>query len=238
MRKIWMMFAQMIKQIGRDYMLLMLCIAPVLAGLVFRFGVPVLERFLCDYFSANEILAPYYYIFNWLLAVLPGLLFAFVGGLVALGEIDDKIAGYMEVTPAGNTGYLISRIGIPSLFSMVAGVAVIAVFGLSSMKWTDILVLCAGSSLTGTITALLVIAISTNKVEGMAIGKLAGFLSIGMFVPVIFASPIQYVAGVLPTFWMGKYMLEGHAGNLLAFAAVYLIWLVFLMKKYRKKICL
>ena len=53
-----------------------------------------------------------------------------------------------------------------------------------------------------------------------------------------YAQGIQYVAGVLPTFWMGKYMLEGHTGNLLAFAAVYLIWLVFLMKKYRKKICL
>lgn len=236
MKKTWIMFIQMIKQISRDLMLVMVCIAPVLAGMFIKLGIPAIEQLLCEHFRRIEVIAPYYYLFDWLLAILPGILFAFVGGLVVLGEIDDKIAGYMAVTPAGNTGHLISRLGIPSGISMMVSVFVIAVFGLSGMEWTDVILLSIGSSMLGIITALLVIALSTNKVEGMAIGKLAGLISIGMFVPIVFKTGNQYLAGVLPSFWIGKYMLEGRWEYLIIFAAVYSIWVYYLVRKYKKKV--
>ena len=238
MKKVWIMFCQMVKQISRDLMLLMICIAPVLCGMLFKFAVPFIEHLLCSYFHQSEIIAPYYYVCDWLLAVLPGMMFAFVGGLVALGEIDDKIAGYMAVTPAGNAGYLMSRLGIPSLISMVVSIMVIMVFGISHMDAADIMVLSAGSSILGIITALLVIALSTNKVEGMAIGKLAGVVSVGMFVPIVFHAPGQYLAGVLPSFWIGKYLLEGHLINLFGFIVADLVWIYFLVKKYKRRVCM
>lgn len=238
MKKICIMFRQMLKQISRDLMLIMVCIVPVIVGVLIKFAIPFLEHFVCDYFHQSEIIAPYYYVCDWLIAILPGMMFAFVGGLVALGEIDDKIAGYMAVTPAGNTGYLVSRLGIPSVISMVVSVVLVLVFGISDMSIVNIFVLCASSSLLGIVTALLVIALSTNKVEGMAIGKLAGIISVGMFVPIVFAAPGQYLAGILPSFWIGKYLLEGHLINLLGFVVVYLVWLYFLVRKYKKKVCL
>lgn len=82
------------------------------------------------------------------------------------------------------------------------------------------------------ITALLVIAISTNKVEGMAIGKLSGLISMGMFVPLLFDTPIQYAAGFLPSFWVGKYLLEKQIWHLLFFLFLFFIWLYILIRKY------
>lgn len=238
MKKVWIMFCQMLKQISRDFMLSMVCFAPVLCGIAFKFAVPFIEQMLCSYFHQQEIIAPYYYVCDWLMVLLPGMMFAFVGGLVALGEIDDKIAGYMAVTPAGNAGYLMSRLGIPSLISLVVSIIIVSVFGISGMDTVSIIVLCVGSSLLGIITALLVIALSTNKVEGMAIGKLSGIISIGIFVPIVFQAPGQYLAGVLPSFWIGKYLLEGNRMSLLVFAAVCLAWFYFLIGRYKKKVCL
>lgn len=238
MKKIWIMFRQMLKQISRDLMLIMVCIVPVIAGVIVKFAIPFLEHFVCDYFQQSEIIAPYYYVCDWLIAMLPGMMFAFVGGLVALGEIDERIAGYMAVTPVGNIGYLVSRLGIPSLMSMVVSVVLILVFGISDMNIRNTIILCAGSSLIGIVTALLVIALSTNKVEGMAIGKLACIISIGMFVPIVFTTPSQYLAGVLPSFWIGKYLLEGHLINLIGFVVAYLVWFYVLVRKYKRKVCL
>ena len=44
MRAIGKMFAYMVKQITQEMMMVMLAIAPFLAGLFFRAGVPFLEK--------------------------------------------------------------------------------------------------------------------------------------------------------------------------------------------------
>ena len=43
----WKSFKQMFDVLKKDKMLLAACIAPVLAGVLFRFGVPRLEQALC-----------------------------------------------------------------------------------------------------------------------------------------------------------------------------------------------
>ena len=234
-RKTLIMFHQMLQQISRDMMMFLLCLTPVLACLAVHYGIPVMEQLLCDYFDKEVLLAPYYFVFDWLLSVLPGMMFAFTGGLVTLGEIDDKIAGYMAVTPAGSQGYLFSRLGYPAILAAVFDFVLLRLFSLSELSLPALLILCISASLMGIITALLVIAVSTNKVEGMAIGKLSGLISIGMFVPVLFHTPLQYAAGFLPSFWIGKYLLEGNVCFLWAFLVLFFLWFYVLFKKYERK---
>ena len=236
MKRVWLIFTQMMQQISRDMMLLLLCIAPILAGTFFRFGIPAIEQILCEYFHQSRIIVPYYFLCDWLLALLPGIMFAFVGGLVTLGEIDDKIAGYMALTPAGSKGYLLGRLGIPALFSVAFSYGVVTIFGLSQMQMVNQLILCITSSLQGILTAMLVVGISSNKVEGMAVGKLAGLICIGMFVPILFHTPMQYAAGILPSFWIGRFLLGGHPGNVLGFCIVFAVWMYFVYEKYQRKV--
>lgn len=235
LKKTLLMFRQMIQQISRDMMMFLLCLTPVLAGLAIHYGIPLIEHLLCSYFDKSAILAPYYFVFDWLLALLPGMMFAFTGGLIILGEIDDKIAGYMAVTPAGSNGYLFSRLGYPTIIAAIFDFVLLRLLALSRLPLLSLLVLCISASLMGIITALLVIAVSTNKVEGMAIGKLSGMVSIGMFVPILFHTPMQYIAGFLPSFWIGKYLLEKKVTYLIAFVLLFSIWLYLLIKKYERK---
>lgn len=234
-KKSLIMFRQMINQISRDMMMALLCITPILAGLALHYGIPLIEQLLCSYFGRDSIIEPYYFVFDWLLALLPGMMFAFTGSLVILGEIDDKIAGYMAVTPAGNSGYLFSRLGYPAIIAVVFDYILLNIFSLSNLSTRALLILCISSSLMGIITALVVIVASTNKVEGMAIGKLSGLISVGMFVPLLFSTPIQYVTAFLPSFWIGKFLLEGNLWYLILFLILFIIWLYILIRKYKKK---
>ncbi len=235
MTKSWTMFKQMIIQIGRDMIFVLLLITPFLAGAVIRFGIPVIEGILCTYFGKTQIISPYYFLLDWMISLLPGMMFLFTGGLIILGEIDDKIAGYMSVTPAGNSGYLFSRLGYPAIISFFVDTLVLCMFNLSGISAADIIILSATSSLMGVITALLVIAISTNKVEGMAIGKLSGMVGLGMFVPAFTHGAVSYIAGVLPSFWIGKYLVSRNPMFIIVFVAVFMAWLMLLISRYNRK---
>ena len=48
-------FNQMIKFWRKDIMLLAVSIAPILAGVFFKFGIPFLERLLTNYFEKEPL---------------------------------------------------------------------------------------------------------------------------------------------------------------------------------------
>ena len=60
MRAIRSGFLQMLVFMRRDMMLSAACLAPVLAGLGIRFGIPFLEAVLTERFSRSAVLSPYY----------------------------------------------------------------------------------------------------------------------------------------------------------------------------------
>ena len=61
------MFFYMVKQITQEMMMIMLVIAPMLAGLFFRVGIPLVESKILIRFGLEEVLVPYYEYFSWLL---------------------------------------------------------------------------------------------------------------------------------------------------------------------------
>ncbi len=112
---------------------------------------------------------------------------------------------------------------------------VLMVFNLSGLPTFDIIILAASSSIMGVITSLLVIALSSNKVEGMAIGKLSGLVGMGMFIPAIFKGAGGYLGGVLPSFWIGKFLLDKQLIFLVAYCITGSVWMIVLLKIYERK---
>ena len=235
MRAVNKMFIYMVKQITQEMMMLMLAAAPILAGVFFRVGIPFLEKNVLSRFGMEQMLAPYYEIFGWLFAMLTGMLFAFVGGLVVLGEIDDNLAKYIMVTPAGMKGYLCSRIIIPALISGVATLVLVPVFSLVPVSTAKLIVMGISTMLSGIVTALLVVAISSNKVEGMAVGKLSGLFGVTFFVPLAINGTIKYAFCLFPMFWIGEWSISGGWGKLVMAAALFIIWIHILFLRFRKK---
>lgn len=236
MKAIRLSFFQMLAYMQRDMMLFAICLAPILAGLLFRFAIPLLEDALTDCFDISAIIFPYYALLDIFFAMLSPTMFCFVSAMVSLEEADEKTAVYLFVTPLGKTGYLTARFGIPVIVAFLVTAVLLPIFKLTSLSSVDITLLAAGGTLQGIIISLLIVTISSNKLEGMAVTKLSGLMIFGAAIPFFIKHNVQYVIFLLPSFWIGKAIFENMPFYMLPAFVLSAIWIYFLLKKYLRKI--
>lgn len=229
-------FLQFLNQILKDAMLILLSIAPILSGLFFRFGIPFIQSLLTRYLNKPDLLSPYYLLFDLLMGSLTPLLYSFAAAYVILGEIDDGISKYLAVTPIGKKGYLISRLGFPSLIAFIISIMALYVFKLSELSFLDILIIAFLGAMLGMIEALLVVSLSGNKVEGMAVSKLSGLFFLGLPAPFFISGKIQYTLFFLPSFWVSKAVTDKQIIFALIGVIVSIAWIVGLYQRFKKKI--
>ena len=236
MRPLMLSFGMFLRQIAKDSMLYLVLAAPVLEAFAFRFGIPYLEKWLCAYFGTAAILAPYYLLFDLLLATLTPYMICFVSSMVMLTEQDENLAGYMAVTPVGRRGYVVSRLGFPAAASFLASVVLLRLFSLTGLSLSALLVICLLTDLLAVTVSLLVVSFSHNRVEGMALAKLTGVLILGLPVPFFLHSGVQYLFSFLPSFWIAKYSLEGGVLPVLPALLLSLLWIWRLYGRYEEKV--
>lgn len=231
MKAIRASFLQMLFFVRRDKMLLLACLTPLLIGLLFKLGVPALSGWT-DY-----ALVPYYGLFDLFFAALTPTVFCFAAAMVMLEERDDHIEQYLFATPLGRRGYLLSRLGIPAAAAFLVTLILLPVFMLTSLSAAEITVLSALGAWQGVLIALLITTCAANKLEGMAVSKLASLALAGLLVPYFVAAPVRYAAALLPSFWMGE-VLHAHSllyavpSAALALAWTALLWRVFQRRQY------
>ncbi|MDD3169951.1 MAG: ABC transporter permease [Eubacteriales bacterium] len=229
-------FTMFIRQISRDSMLYAVCIAPLLAALFFRFGIPYIEALLCRYFSLPAILADYYLLFDLFMAILTPFLFCFASSMVILTESDENMSGYLAVTPVGRKGYLVSRFVFPALISFFASVLLLSLFSLTEWPRFLMFAVCFLASLFSVVLSLLVVSFSHNRVEGMAVSKLSGIMMFGLLVPFFIFSDIQYLFAVLPSFWIAKLCYGRDYLFILPALLTSFLWLGILYRRFEKKL--
>lgn len=196
-----------LRQVTRDGMLLVLLPAPFLAGIALRSLLPLADSWLVS--RAGWSLTPYYGLADACLLALAPLLLAMVSAFLLLDERDEGIGAYYAITPAGGRPYLIARLGLPLLWALVCTWLVGALFGMSGADAGVIAAASLISALQGTATALFLATVAGNKVEGLALSKLAGMFLLGLpaawFLPV----PWRWLLGWLPSLWMGELLHTG-----------------------------
>ncbi len=235
MKAIRLSFFQMAAAMRRDMMLFVSCFAPVLAGFFFRFAIPSIEAVLTDSFHTRAIISPYYKLVDILFAMLSSTMFCFVSAMISLEERDEKTAVYLFITPLRKIGYIAARFGIPSAIAFLVTIILLPVFKLTDLSPLTILLLAAGGTLQGMIVALLVLTISSNKLEGMAVTKLSTLTVFGAAIPFFIHSDIQYVLALLPSFWIGKAILEDIMFYMFPAFVLSAMWICFLWKGYRRR---
>lgn len=236
MRAIRFSFFQMLAYMRRDMMLFAACLAPILVGLLFRFAIPLLEAALTDWLHLSAVIAPYYALIDIFFAMLSPVMFCFVSAMVSLEEADEKTAAYLFVTPLGKNGYLAARFCIPAVAAFLVTVALLPVFKLTALSPVDIALLAVGGTLQGIVISLLILTLSSNKLEGMAVTKLSALMIFGAAIPFFIKHNVQYVISPLPSFWIGKAILENTPFYLLPAFALSALWIYFLLKRYLRKI--
>lgn len=236
MRAVRLSFSQMLAYLRRDRMLFAACLAPILAGFLFRFVIPLLEAALMSRVHMAAILSPYYALIDIFFSMLSPTMFCFVTAMVALEENDEKTARYLFITPLGKTGYLAARFGIPAIIAFFITVVLMPFFKLTDFSPIAILLLAAGGTLQGIIVALLILTLSSNKLEGMAVTKLSTLTILGAVIPFFIKSDVQYVLSLLPSFWIGKAVFENELVYMLPAFSLSLLWILALLKRYLWKI--
>ena len=156
--------------------------------------------------------------------------------MVSLEERDEKTAVYLFITPLRKTGYMVARFCVPAVIAFLVTIILLPVFKLTDLSPLTILLLAVGGTLQGMMIALIVLTISSNKLEGMAVTKLSTLTVLGAVIPFFIQSDIQYIIFPLPSFWVGKAILENMPLYMLPAFVLSAIWIFFLFKQYLRKI--
>lgn len=230
MKKITVGAAQIFRQIGHDPMMLSACFAPFLMGALIKWGIPFSEQI------SGYSLAPYYPIFDILLSIMAPVLLCFAFAMITLEEVDDKISRYFSISPLGKSGYLFTRIGVPAILSCIIAFIVLTFFSLEQLSFGMTMGLTVLGAIQAVIVSLMIITLSSNKLEGMAVTKLSALTMLGIPVPFFVPDAVQYTVGFLPSFWVGKAMQSLIYPYFLISFAVASVWFFILVRKLTKKL--
>ena len=232
MRAIRLSFFHMFKFLRHDMMLLAAGLAPILAGFAIRFVIPLMEKALCNYLGVSSVMLPYYGILDIFYSALTPAIFCFITAMIMLEERDDHIDKYLFVTGLRRSGYYISRIVLPAVASFMVTLILLPIFKLSSLSMADIILLSLTGTLQGVIIALLIIRVSSNKLEGMAVTKLSSLIMFGALVPYFVPAPLCYSLSFIPSFWTGKAIEQGNLLYMLPAVVISGIWITILFGKH------
>lgn len=217
-------------------MLWAVCAAPLITALLFRFGIPYAETMLCAYFQKQTIFAHYFLLFDLFLCLMPSYMLCFSSAMVMLTERDENMAAYMAVTPVGKTGYVVSRLILPAIIAFFFSILLTYIFALTDWRLLMLSEVSLLMSLSSTAAALFIFSFSRNRVEGMAMAKMASLIFLGLFVPFFVLSDVQYLAAFLPSFWAAMLCREGNSLFLLPALAISVIWIGMLSCRFGRKL--
>jgi fluoroquinolone transport system permease protein len=224
----------------RDPMLLLITCLPILVAILMRFFIPFLARLVMEHLNFD--LQPWYALITSFFLMLGPLMYGWVIGFMLLDERDENILEYISVTPLGKTGFLSYRTGLPILLSFVMAFVLVALIGLVPFAPLRILPVALLAAIEAPILALFLAAFAGNKVEGLALGKGVGFAFMAPLAAVFIPMPWQYLAGVLPPYWVAKLFIAADIEviNLVLLLAAGLIvhsfWLVWMLRKFNRRL--
>lgn len=243
MKKLGALFLGDIKNIRRDPMLLLALCAPILLAAACKWGIPVLTEILWRELSFD--LAPHYEFIMSFIMLLPPFMLGIMAGLIILDDRDDNLLVYFAVTPLSTSGYLIYRLLLPFLLGGVLACFVIWLPDLIPFHPSKHIPIALLAALEAPIMALFMGAFSTNKVEGLALTKGAGFTLFLPILPYVFAGK-WWVAMTLcaPTVWVSRALLASFQDSgdywlsLVGGAALHILFIIVLLKLFQRRMAL
>lgn len=190
------------QSVRRDELLRWLIPFPLLIGVVLRFGVPPVEARILAQFGFD--ISPYYGLFMSFVVMTMPLLVGMVIGFLLLDQHDDRTLTALQVTPLTLTGYLIYRISVPMLLSVLITLIVVPLANLVWIGWLPLLAATLASAPIAPLSALFLAAFAQNKVQGFALSKGSGVFLAPPLVAYFVQMPWQLLFGLTPTYWPVK----------------------------------
>ena len=194
MNKYLAVFRSDMKSTFRDPSLIMILCVPLLIILILRFGFPFLLQYVpgaVDYRA--EIVSS----LTLIGSVLPGIIMSFI----LLDEKDVQLIPVIKATPVSLSGFMATRLFFMIVTGFVMSLLVLLLNGIYVIPAIQAMQVSLLAGLNSPILILLVSHFAKNKVEGLALIKVA---TVTLFIPVViffFDQPWEYALGIFPAFW-------------------------------------
>lgn len=166
-----------------------------------------------------------------IMSIMP-LLIGFCSAFVILDELENRIQRYYCITPLGKTGYLFSRIMAPGIIIALVNLLLLIVIRPEHYSILQVLGVAVCASLEGIVICLFISDFSSNRVEGMAFGKISGFMLAVMFIPYVSKWNVIKIFMLFPSYWYGRFVLDLSVKNFACCLTVSLVWVLFLVRKF------
>lgn len=200
-----------LKNVWRDSLLRWMLLVPLLLGVLFRFGVPPVGVWLDRRFGID--LALYQPLLTSMLVMIAPMMNAVVIGFLLLDQKDDRTLAALEVTPLTARGYLVYRLTVPIVLSVVMTVVALALSGVSTLGLGGQLLAAIGAAPLAPAFTLFLAAFAKNKVQGFALMKASGIINWPPVIAYFIAPPWQWLFGLCPTYWPAKLVWELESGG-------------------------
>jgi fluoroquinolone transport system permease protein len=189
----------------RDPLLVMLVIAPVIWTTGVALLTPRVTKMLAERYAFD--LMPYYPLVLTAFLLLTSIIIA--GGLASflvLEEVDAGTLTALRVTPMPLWTFFVYRAGTVMAVTTIYVIATLSFSGILEPGLIPALIpigLLAG--LSAVVTMLLIVAVASNKIQGIAMVRALGMLIAGLpALPWFIDSAWNLAFGVLPPYWAAK----------------------------------
>jgi fluoroquinolone transport system permease protein len=206
-------------------MLLWLAVFTPGFGLLFRWVIPSVAAVLDRQLGFD--LAAYYPLLMSFLPMIAAGMAGTVVGFLLLDQRDDQTLTALLVTPLRLGDYLRYRIVGLMAVSAAFGALIVPLAGLTRTTSLQVLVCAVTAAPLAPMYALFLGSFAANKVQGFALAKAVGIVSVPCIVSYFVKEPWQDAFGLVPHYWPMKvfWLFEaGAVGRALAYAVVGLAW--------------
>lgn len=228
------------RNIRRDELLRWIIFAPVAMALLIRFLFPIVLVRVGEILQFD--LMPYYEpVTSFMIILLTPYLAGLVIGFLLLDQRDDGTLTALQVTPLSLNGYLLYRLTVPMLLSMVMTLVAAPLSGVVNIGLGRLVLTAVCAAPFAPIFALLLASLAQNKVQGFAITKVAGIILVPPLLAYFITAPWTMILGIFPTYWPAMTLWSAQADESIfwfywGFGLVYQFAVLFLLTRRFNKV--
>lgn len=221
------------KRLIREPILIILMLVPFLALIALKLAVVYGSPLLLDWLSFD--LVPYYgYILSIALLLSPCMLGA-VSGFMMIDDRDESMIDLVAVTPMGYSGYILNRLLIPFVMSMLYTFVAYFVLDIYPVAAGILLYISVLTGVQSLILGLLLFCLTDNKVKGLTYVKGLDSLMVTALADLAGIGWVTALSALLPFWWITCLILKPvTALNVILALAVHLAWLAIAFIKVKK----
>ena len=220
------------KLLKGDPMLVLSLMVPFILWALMHFLFPFLEEVIMKQWSFD--ISSYFRQAGTFFLMLIPMMLGMVYGFILLDERDGGVITAISITPAGKSGYLKLRMGIPLALSFIFILLFLLLLRLGGdLTILQLIVISLLVSSQSLILLLLLGAFADNKVMGLAISKSFGILLMGPLLDYTLSAPYNWIGSYSPLFWASRSILARDGLSFWIYAGItfmfhlLLIWILF-----------